>query len=145
MTDTLTRQQRHRCMSAVRNRDTAPELALKRALRAAGLRYRSQGASLPGTPDVVLRERRAVIMVHGCFWHMHTCRKGTISPRTHAAFWRQKRNRNRVRDRRVRAELVALGWRVITIWECQAHDLDRLTSRLILMTREKGRRVRKAR
>lgn len=103
-------------MSAIRGRDTKPEMIVRRALHAAGLRYRLHG-DLPGKPDLVFPGRRAVIFVHGCFWHGHDCPMFKL-PATRQDFWREKIERNQARDARDHATLVSNGWRVLTVWEC---------------------------
>lgn len=115
--DRLTPEQRHLNMSRVKARDTKPELLLRRSLHAAGLRYRLHCGNLPGRPDLVFRGRRAVVFVHGCFWHGHDCRMFRL-PATRPDFWRAKIEGNRARDARSHAALRAAGWRVLTIWEC---------------------------
>lgn len=117
--DTLTREQRSRCMAAVKGRNTTPELAVRRMVHALGFRFRLYARDLPGKPDIVLRRLRAVIFVHGCFWHRHACRYGRATPQTRAAFWHAKFESNIARDRRVLAALRRNGWRVLVIWECQ--------------------------
>lgn len=130
MTDTLTKQQRHFCMSSIRSRDTGPEAAVRKVLRAARIRYRSHRRDLPGTPDFALDGHRVAVMVHGCFWHAHRCRKGSKLPATRRAFWLRKRESNIARDRKVRSQLRRLGWRVVTIWECRTGDTTELRKRL---------------
>lgn len=115
-------------MAAVGHRDTAPELTVRRYLHARGLRFRVNVRSLPGSPDIVLKRHRAVVFVHGCYWHRHAgCRRATW-PKTNLQFWTDKFGRNRERDRRCRAELMALGWQVIVVWECQAKRLGTLSA-----------------
>lgn len=111
---------RSRIMAAIRGKDTTPELIVRRAIHAAGLRYRLHRRDLPGSPDIVLSRLRTVVFVHGCFWHHHDCggRKRNW-PRTRAAFWRNKIETNVARDRRVRTFLRAAGWQVHVIWECE--------------------------
>jgi DNA mismatch endonuclease (patch repair protein) len=104
-------------MQAIRSAGTRPEMLLRRALHRAGLRYRLQDRSLPGTPDLVLRSRRAAILVHGCFWHGHDCPKGVL-PGTRRDFWDTKLRENRERDARNATALADAGWRVVTVWEC---------------------------
>lgn len=128
--DRLTSDQRSRVMSRVRGRDTSPEMAVRRAVFAAGYRFRLHVRELPGCPDLVFAGRRKVILVHGCFWHRHTCRRGRSLPTSHVAFWRRKLEGNRTRDSRTRRELRRLGWRVLVVWECQTRDLEKLTARL---------------
>lgn len=109
---------RSRIMAAIRGKDTAPELTVRRAIHAAGLRFRLHRRDLPGSPDLVLTRLRSVVFVHGCFWHHHRC-QGDTWPRTRAAFWRKKIEANVARDRRVRHFLRAAGWQVHVIWECE--------------------------
>ena len=123
MTDVLTPEQRAHCMSRIRGKDTKPEVILRRALHAKGYRFRLHRRDLPGTPDIVLPKYSTVINVHGCFWHMHDCRYGTVRPKTHAAFWEAKRQSTVERDKATNKNLHALGWRVLTVWECQTRDL----------------------
>jgi DNA mismatch endonuclease, patch repair protein len=124
--DNLTPNERRKAMRAVKSRDTAPELRAAAALRAAGVRYRRQASYLPGRPDFVLPDVRAVLFVQGCFWHGHGCRSRT--PRTNRAYWVTKLARNRRRDRRVRRMLNSLGWTVVVIWECRIAAVDAATS-----------------
>jgi len=106
-------------MSSIREKDTRPELMLRRSLHALGLRYLLHAKSLPGRPDLVFPARQKVIFVNGCFWHMHECRFGAVIPKTNADFWQTKRTATVARDARKITELEALGWRVLTVWECQ--------------------------
>ena len=109
---------RSRIMAAVRSRDTGPEMVLRRALHARGLRYRLHVRDLPGRPDVCFPKWGAVLLVHGCFWHRHeACHKATM-PRSNLPFWSEKFRRNVDRDRRSVDALVAEGWRVGIAWEC---------------------------
>jgi DNA mismatch endonuclease (patch repair protein) len=116
-------------MAAVRGKDTGPELVVRRVLSAMGYRYRLHRRDLPGNPDIVFVARRAVVFVHGCFWHRHACRFGRATPRARADFWKAKFDGNVARDRRVRAKLRRLGWRVLVVWECSIGDVDGLTKR----------------
>ncbi|MGF1543831.1 MAG: very short patch repair endonuclease [Parvularculaceae bacterium] len=116
--------QRSAIMRAVRARDTGPEIALRRALFARGLRYRLHAARLPGKPDIVFPGRRAVVFVHGCFWHGHDCPRGARTPKTNTDYWLAKIARNRARDDRRLNELAGLGWRVRVVWECEIKNVD---------------------
>lgn len=119
MADTMTPEQRHKCMSHIRSKETGPELALRKMLFHKGFRYRLYDRRLPGTPDIVLPGSRTAIFVNGCFWHGHKdCRLVRI-PKTNTEFWRTKIRRNIVRDEKDRALLEALGWNVLTVWECE--------------------------
>lgn len=124
MPDPLTPEQRHRCMSHIRGKDTKPELLVRKYLYAHGYRYRLHEKRLPGKPDIVLKRLHTVILVNGCFWHGHVLDDGTncryfVMPRSRTEFWQSKIARNRQRDKDVRRELTSLGWNVIQIWECQ--------------------------
>lgn len=118
MADTLSKSQRSQRMRSVRQRGTALELMVRRELHKRGLRYRLGDRGLPGSPDIVLPARKAVVFVHGCFWHAHDCPLGR-RPESNAEFWEQKALANRARDDRKSAELRALGWRVFVVWQCQ--------------------------
>ena len=119
MPDPLTPAQRHVCMSRIRGKDTKPEILVRKGLHARGFRFRLQDRRLPGRPDVVLPKYGVAIMVNGCFWHGHKgCRYAT-RPKTNEEFWEAKIARNRHRDEVTEAHLEALGWTVITIWECE--------------------------
>jgi len=123
--DPLTSQQRSYNMSRIQGRDTGPELILRKALHARGLRYRLHVKNLRGTPDIVFPAHRAIIFVHGCFWHGHDCPKG-VMPRTNAAFWNAKILRNRDRDVAAEIELQRGGWRILKVWECALRGRARL-------------------
>lgn len=121
---------RRRIMSAVRGRDTRPEMIVRRLLFSMNYRYRLHRKDLPGNPDIVFAGRRKAIFVHGCFWHRHEgCTKAT-TPKTRAAFWSEKFECNIERDRRVEIELADRGWRSLTVWECEIRQPDWLKVRL---------------
>ena len=101
-------------------------MAVRRLLHRLGYRYRLHRADLPGRPDIVFGPRRKVIFVHGCFWHGHSCRRGSRKPKTNAEYWERKIAGNIARDRRQLAELAAGGWTALTLWECQVDDEERL-------------------
>jgi DNA mismatch endonuclease (patch repair protein) len=130
MTDVHSPEQRSFNMSRIRGRDTKPEMLVRRILHGAGLRYRLHGKGLPGKPDVVFAGARAVVFVHGCFWHMHRCKYGKPAPATNKDFWAEKRRGNAERDGRNRAQLKAEGWKVFEIWECQTRDSEKLQVKL---------------
>jgi DNA mismatch endonuclease (patch repair protein) len=104
-------------MAAVRARDTKPELMIRKALHAAGFRFRLNTRDLPGRPDIVLPRYRAVVFVHGCFWHRHECDLFRW-PESRPEFWREKLNANAVRDRQAAEALRETGWRQAVVWEC---------------------------
>jgi DNA mismatch endonuclease (patch repair protein) len=130
MTDVHSPEQRSFNMSQIRGRNTKPELLVRRILHAAGLRYRLHGKGMPGRPDLVFASARAVVFVHGCFWHMHRCKYGKPAPATNTTFWAEKRRGNAQRDVRNRAQLRADGWKVFEIWECHTRDPERLQKKL---------------
>ncbi len=119
MADTMTPEQRHRCMAAIKGKDTKPEIIVRKYLFSRGLRFRIQVRKLPGNPDIVLPKYKTVIFVDGCFWHGHEGCKYFKMPKSNVEFWQNKIDRNIARDIRNEAELKALGWRVIRIWECE--------------------------
>ncbi|WP_337170887.1 DNA mismatch endonuclease Vsr [Gemmatimonas aurantiaca] len=127
--DPLTVEQRSERMASIRNKNTGPELTVRRLVHRLGYRYRLHSPQLPGHPDIVFTKRRKIIFVHGCFWHQHGCGKYKM-PRTRSAFWGAKLGRNRQRDREVRRRLGALGWKILVVWECQIKNLVRLEERL---------------
>src|SRR3954447_17314111 len=112
-------------MSRIRGRDTEPEMALRRALHALGFRFRLHRKDLPGRPDLALPKHRAVIFIHGCFWHGHGCHLLKM-PATNSTFWRTKIEANRTRDARDITAMHALGWRVLTVWECAIRGKHRI-------------------
>ncbi len=111
--------QRAAVMRAVKSANTAPELAVRAACRALGAGYRLGGWNLAGKPDLVMPGRRLAVFVHGCFWHGHACARGARPPKTNAAYWTAKIDRNRARDARALQTLALAGWRTLVIWECE--------------------------
>jgi DNA mismatch endonuclease (patch repair protein) len=122
MTDVLTPEQRSYNMSRIRSVGTQPEMRVRRLLHGMGLRYRLHRKDLPGKPDLVFPAARAVLFVHGCFWHMHRCKYGKPAPATNQDFWARKRRSNAERDTRNRKALRAAGWQVFEVWECATRD-----------------------
>ena len=109
-------------MRAVKSRDTAPERAVRAMLREIAPGYRLHRADLPGKPDIVYAGRKLAIFVHGCFWHGHDCARGARAPKANADYWRAKIARNRARDLTTLAAIEAMGWRALTIHECELKD-----------------------
>ena len=122
----MTPEQRHRCMSRIRGKDTGPEWAVRRMVHAMGFRYRLHVKGLPGKPDLVLPRHRKIIFVHGCFWHAHGCRAAQRPPATHKRFWKAKFARNVARDQKALRQLWQAGWRVLVVWECETKDAEQL-------------------
>lgn len=122
MTDVLTPQQRSFNMSQIRGRDTKPEMIVRSIVHRLGFRYRLHHSDLPGKPDLVFSKLKKVILVNGCFWHMHTCRYGRVIPKTNNEFWSRKRLGNRQRDKQTIKALRKAGFQVLTLWECQTRN-----------------------
>lgn len=117
-------------MSAIRSKDTKPEMAVRCIVHALGYRYRLHRRDLPGAPDLVFPRLLKIINVHGCFWHMHTCRYGSVTPKANSDFWKTKRTGNAARDRTILRRLRADGWHVLTVWECETKNNPDLEDRL---------------
>ncbi len=125
--DIYTREKRSEVMSKVRGKNTTPERKVRSLLHSLGYRFRLHRKDLPGKPDIVLPKYKAVIFVHGCFWHGHTCSKGEKLPKSNADFWGKKIHDNISRDKKNIEALEALGWKVFVVWECQIKDIAHLT------------------
>ena len=128
MVDIVSRRRRSEIMARIGPRDTAPELAVRRIAHQLGFRFRLHRKDLPGCPDLVFPRHRVAAFVHGCFWHRHPGCKYCYTPKTRLPFWTEKFTKNVARDKRNRKELRALGWRVLTIWECEVGN-ERLVAR----------------
>lgn len=129
MADWLTPEQRRRVMQAIKSKDTKPEMTVRRLVHRMGYRYRLHKKGLPGRPDLVFGGRKKIIFVHGCFWHAHNCKYGR-PPKSRQDYWLPKLKRNKERDAENRAALRELGWRVMTIWECEIKDTAALMNRI---------------
>ena len=127
--DTRTPKKRSEIMSAVRTRDTGPELLVRKLLFAQGYRYRLHRKDLPGRPDIVFPGRRKAIFVHGCFWHGHRCKKGRL-PKSRLRYWRPKIVANKKRDARNLAALRRPGWRALVVWQCELKISETLMRKL---------------
>lgn len=128
--DALLPAARSKVMARVRSKHTRPELMVRRLTHAMGYRYRLHGNDLPGRPDLVFRSAKKVIFVNGCFWHRHNACALARLPKSRVEFWLPKLEKNRVRDIRNRRALARRGWKVLTVWECQLKDIDRLRTRI---------------
>jgi DNA mismatch endonuclease, patch repair protein len=143
MVDTRTPQQRRRIMQSVKTKNTGPELVVRRTAHALGYRYRLHRNSLPGKPDIVFPILRKAIFVHGCFWHGHSCDKGR-PPKSRAEYWLPKIKGNKARDASAVAALHELGWKTLTIWQCQTIE-PRVLQKIVvdfLGRRKRKRRLR---
>lgn len=123
MADIVDAATRSRMMSSIRSRNTKPEMRVRQFLHRQGFRFRLHVRELPGKPDIVLPRYRAVIFVHGCFWHGHDCHIFKM-PQTRTAFWQEKIARNRTNDEKSNEKLLASGWRVGIVWECAIRNSD---------------------
>ncbi len=119
MADTLTPEQRRRCMSRVKGKDTSPERVVRSFVHRLGYRFRLHARDLPGKPDIVLPRHRKIVFVHGCFWHGHKRCPRSGRPATNKAFWKKKLDGNMERDERDQRRLRRMGFRVLVVWECQ--------------------------
>lgn len=118
-------------MAAIKSTDTKPELVVRRLLHGMGFRYRLHNSLLPGKPDIVLTKYKTVVFVHGCFWHHHKNCARSFIPKSNKKYWRPKIFGNIERDKRNARELKKLGWKIITIWECQINKANVLRSKFI--------------
>ncbi len=125
MTDICAPEIRRRTMQRIRKKDTKPELLVRSVLHRLGLRFRLHRRSLPGVPDIVLPRHKIVVLVHGCFWHQHSCKLGKL-PKSNLSYWVPKLKRNQTRDIVNEAALRDAGWKVVTIWECEARNRDEI-------------------
>jgi DNA mismatch endonuclease (patch repair protein) len=128
--DTLTAAKRSELMSRIRSTGTTPELRAEAAARRLRRRPATHDRSLPGRPDMAFPRSKAAVFVHGCFWHQHAGCAKARRPKTNRTFWEAKFAANRARDRRAARELRAMGWRVLTVWECETRDAVALQERL---------------
>lgn len=122
MADVVDRATRSRMMSNIKGKNTLPERRVRSFLHRAGLRFRLHDRRLPGRPDIIFPRYRAVVFVHGCFWHQHPGCKDAVTPKSNASFWLAKLARNVERDSQNHAALVSAGWRVFTVWECEINE-----------------------
>lgn len=121
---------RRRTMRAVKSKDTAPEMTVRRITHAMGYRYRLHSKKLPGKPDLVFPSRRKVIFVNGCFWHGHACIRGARTPKTNRDYWLPKIARNKARDKVSIKALSEAQWSALTIWECEIGKASNLRKRI---------------
>jgi DNA mismatch endonuclease (patch repair protein) len=129
MTDMFTPERRSAIMANIHSADTTPELMLRQMLHAMGCRFRLHRDDLPGKPDIVLSKYRLAILMHGCFWHGHTCKDGR-RPASNTEYWNRKLDRNISRDRRNRRALRRLGWRCVVVWECELKEVEKVKRRV---------------
>lgn len=135
MTDIFPPKKRSEIMSKVKSKNTKPEILVGTFLFSKGFRYRKNDKRYAGTPDLVLPKYKTIIFIHGCFWHGHVCKKGTL-PNTNVEFWQGKIARNKERDEKNRNTLIRSGFRVITIWECELKNKTLREERLLRLVAE---------
>jgi len=128
--DTLTQEQRTRCMSRIKSKNTKPEIIVRKVLTKLGYRYRLHVKILPGKPDIVFSKRKLVIFINGCFWHQHQGCKRQSLPKTNTEYWHNKLQRNIEKQKKDIDELISLKWKVTIIWECDTRNEEVLTTSL---------------
>lgn len=133
--DIYQRQKRSEIMSRISGKETKPEILVRKFLFANGFRFRKNVKDLSGKPDIVLSKYKTVIFIHGCFWHGHTCKRGTL-PTTNVEFWKTKIGGNIERDKRDVFELEKQAWKVIVIWQCEIKNIKLQEDRLNLLIKE---------
>ncbi len=131
MVDNLTTEQRKRNMTAIKSRHTKPEMIVRSIVHRLSFRFRLHDKKLAGKPDIVLAKHKKIILVHGCFWHLHDCKRGNVTPKTNIDYWQNKRFRNVARDKKNLESLENEGWEVLVIWECWTKNLE-LTENLLI-------------
>ncbi|MBP1644835.1 MAG: vsr [Bacteroidetes bacterium] len=133
--DIWSKEKRSECMSKIPSKNTKPELILRKALFSRGFRYRVNDRRLPGKPDIVLPKYKTIIFLHGCFWHRHEGCKYAYTPKTNTQFWIDKFNSNTERDKINAEKLTSMGWKILTVWECEIrhkykHDIESLIDKI---------------
>ena len=130
MVDHITPEHRSKNMSRIKSANTKPEIVVRSLLHRLGFRFRKNVKTLAGKPDIVLKKHSAIIFVHGCFWHQHEgCKRANI-PKSNQDYWKPKLERNVSRDKEHAEELKQKGWRILTIWECEIKDLQKLEAKI---------------
>ena len=118
-------------MSAIKSKNTKPEIKVRKLLHSMGYRFRLHSKDLPGSPDIVLPKYKTVIFVHGCFWHRHENCKYASTPKTRKEFWNKKFTENKKRDSEIQEIIIILDWRSVVIWECETKNIENLRDKII--------------
>lgn len=139
MTDKLTPERRSENMRSIRAKNTSPEMMVRRTVHRMGFRYRLHVPDLPGKPDLVLPRLKKIIEVRGCFWHQHSGCIDSHIPKSRADYWRPKLTKNVERDKLNQAKLIADGWEILTLWECELRDAEQIRKRLQLFLHRSAR------
>ena len=124
-------EQRSKNMSAIKSKNTKPEIKVRQILHSMGYRFRLHSKNLPGSPDIILPKYKTVIFVHGCFWHRHENCKYASTPKTRQEFWNEKFETNIERDLQIQEKIKNTDWRSVVIWECETKNIDNLKGRII--------------
>lgn len=124
------KEQRSQIMRAVKSKNTAPEMIVRKLIYNLGYRYRLHGSHLPGNPDIFLNKKKKAIFIHGCFWHGHSCARGNRVPSNNNTYWVNKINRNKERDKRNYEALSEIGWQILIIWECDLKKIEIVREKL---------------
>ena len=124
-------EQRSMNMSAIKSKNTKPEIKVRKVLHSMGYRFRLHSKDLPGSPDIVLPKYKTVIFVHGCFWHRHDNCKYASTPKTRKEFWNKKFTENKKRDSEIQEKIKILDWRSVVIWECETKNIENLRDKII--------------
>lgn len=127
--DTISPEERSALMARIRSKNTKPELAVRSLLHRMGYRFRIHRRDLPGSPDIVLPRHKKIVLVHGCFWHGHTCQLAS-KPKSNAIYWSEKIIKNKARDERNLKALQRAGWNVLELWECEVRKFEGIEDRL---------------
>lgn len=128
--DSISSQHRSWNMSRIKSKNTSPERAVRSIIHSLGYRFRIHSEKLPGKPDIVLPRLKTVVFVHGCYWHRHLGCPLAYTPKTRKEFWEKKFYNNVLRDQHVANEIIKLGWLILTVWECELNDTEKLKNRL---------------
>ena len=128
--DHLTKSKRSENMSRIKNKNTTPEIAVRKTLHSMGYRYRLHSASVYGKPDIVIKTKRKAVFVHGCFWHRHKNCSLATKPKTNTSYWEKKFQTNIARDKKVQERLDKENWKFLIIWECEIKDKTELKKKL---------------
>ena len=123
-------ERRSRNMSAIKSKNTKPEIAVRKLLHSMGYRFRLHSKGLPGSPDIVLPKYKTVIFVHGCFWHRHENCKYASTPKTRQEFWKNKFKANVKRDLEIQEKIKNIGWKYVVIWECEARNIESIEEKI---------------
>lgn len=128
--DNLNKKQRRKCMLNIKNKNTKPEVAVRKALTKTGIRYRLHVSKLPGKPDIVISRRKTVIFINGCFWHQHNNCKKKAMPKSNMEYWKPKLEKNIKKQEEDIKKLKKEGWKVFIIWECETRNMDYLSKQV---------------